>query len=638
VKLVARPQEYARRVLLAIWGIVLATLLAIAIASVIGPPGGDSSIYMYVGKGILEGEIPYLDRWDNKGPLLYALNALAILINPAWGLWLIQTLFLLGSVALAFLALKRLFSTLPALFALALYLVFFAKFAPPGNFTEQYGLFFQFATLYLFLRSQEQVDAPANNPRFALLHLSIGFLGAASFLLRPNLVALWIIIGLYWLFLRGVSLRKLAWAVVGGGSILIAVAGLFAALGAFGALWEAVFGFSFAQSSASYQDRLGVAWGFLEQTLPISILVIAALAIGGFLLAQSRTLARQFRSAIVVALLLLPLEVASLSLSGFSGPGFYHYYLAALPVTALLLAMLAWATLKFIPIAPTLTALLMLIGVAYFSLHTYEFAQIKSKYTRGNIVVDDIETRLGRRVRELTAPNDRILVWGKRARIHLISERDAPSRFFYHHPLVKPNFADDSIRDEFFADVKKGLPALIIDSRFPYSAPLNKEERASWEPHRRFLHDPKDFKQFFDFVEENYVVVDVFAPYVVYGLRGEDDFEPGAIQGELIIRSTYEVYLHDRTLTFVKTPCTQEDAAKRFIVHIFPVDRSVIGGNEHANRDFNFVEGKEWKVGDGCIVSQELPNYPIAAIRVGQYNTSRSGHDWLREYRFPAAE
>ena len=190
----------------------------------------------------MEGDIPYLHRWDNKGPLLYLLNLFGLLIHDTWGLWLVQGLFLLGASTFAFLALRKPFGTLPALFALALFLAFFPRFVQSGNFTEQYGLLFQFLTLYLFLRSHELPNpAPFPSPLSLLLHLAIGTLGAASFLLRPNLVGLWIAIGLYWLFLRGSSLRKLAWAVIGGATILLAVAALFAAVGALGALWETVF-------------------------------------------------------------------------------------------------------------------------------------------------------------------------------------------------------------------------------------------------------------------------------------------------------------------------------------------------------------------------------------------------------------
>ena len=50
----------------------------LAIDSFIAKPGGDS-IFMYVAQGILEGEVPYLDRWDHKGPLLYLINAVGLL-------------------------------------------------------------------------------------------------------------------------------------------------------------------------------------------------------------------------------------------------------------------------------------------------------------------------------------------------------------------------------------------------------------------------------------------------------------------------------------------------------------------------------------------------------------------------------
>ena len=97
--------------------------------------------------------------------------------------------------------------------------------------------------------------------------IGIGALGAASFLLRPNLVALWIAIGIYWLLIRGYSLRKLAWAVLGGVSVLFPVAALFAALGAWGALWDAVFIFNFAHSNVSLPERLHVVRNLSRRTV-----------------------------------------------------------------------------------------------------------------------------------------------------------------------------------------------------------------------------------------------------------------------------------------------------------------------------------------------------------------------------------
>ena len=235
------PALTFNRLIFVAWAIVLGFLFVLAIDSFTATFGVDQSVFVYVAKGILQGEVPYLDRWDHKGPLLYLINLIGLIIDENWGMWVIQGLFLLGSVWLSFSTLKKVFGTLPALFALAVFLTLFRKFTPPGNFAEQFGLLFQFLALYLFIRSEEQCRSDHTQIRFPLLHICIGALGAASFLLKPNLVALWIALGIYWVIMRGTSLHRLIWAVAGGGTVLILVAAFFKSLGALGALWDAVF-------------------------------------------------------------------------------------------------------------------------------------------------------------------------------------------------------------------------------------------------------------------------------------------------------------------------------------------------------------------------------------------------------------
>ena len=142
------PALVPNRLLGVAWALVLAFLFVLAIDSFVTTPGGDSSIYTYVAKGMLQGEIPYLDRWENKGPLFYVLNLSGLVLHETWGIWVVQGLFLLGTASIAFLLLWRSLGILPALFALAIFLAYYRSFVPPGNYTEQFGLFFQFLTLY----------------------------------------------------------------------------------------------------------------------------------------------------------------------------------------------------------------------------------------------------------------------------------------------------------------------------------------------------------------------------------------------------------------------------------------------------------------------------------------------------------
>ena len=41
----------------------------------------DSGVFIYTGKQVLDGKIPYLDVWDHKGPLLYYINAFGLLLG-----------------------------------------------------------------------------------------------------------------------------------------------------------------------------------------------------------------------------------------------------------------------------------------------------------------------------------------------------------------------------------------------------------------------------------------------------------------------------------------------------------------------------------------------------------------------------
>ena len=372
------PAQVPNRLLGVAWALVLAFLFVLAIDSFVTTPGGDSSIYTYVAKGMLQGEIPYLDRWDNKGPLFYVLNLLGLVLHETWGIWVVQGLFLLGTAGIAFLLFWRSLGILPALFALAIFLAYYRSFAPPGNYTEQFGLFFQFLTLFLFVRSQTQATHETSQSRFSLLHLGIGVLGAACFLLRPNLVALWFAIGICWLLIGGSSLRKLAWAVVGGGSVLILVAGLFAALDAWSEIWNAVFAFSFAQSNVSILERLHVVQSLFLGLFPASLLVITGWLIGLGYVALRKAKDEPRKSLLVLALILLPFEVAGASLSGFV---YAHYFLTTLPVVTLLLAFLVWFTLRKNLIAPTLLTVALLLGAFYFSLPLSNFARLAEKYT-----------------------------------------------------------------------------------------------------------------------------------------------------------------------------------------------------------------------------------------------------------------
>ena len=90
------------------------------------------------------------------------------------------------------------------------------------------------------------------------------------------------------------------------------------------------------------------------------------------------------------------------------------------------------------------------------------------------------------------------------------------------------------------------------------------------------------------------------------------------------LQANFAVYLDapERMLVYVKEPCYPADTAARFFLHIYPVDPADLpkGRRPYSfdNRDFSFdLQGiLSEKV---CIGLQSLPDYPIAAVRTGQF-------------------
>ena len=196
------------------WGFLIAALLISALESFVSMPGSDSSVFMYVAKGILEGDVPYLDRWDHKGPLIYLLNAIGMSLFDVWGVWLLEGIFLVGTAWIAYVTMREHFDLASSLFAVALFLGYFGTFVESGNFTEQYALLFQFLSLWLFTRIQKN----SMDSRCTLYMIAIGALAAAAFLLRPNLIGLWLAIGIYWIIYRDDWLISILWSTLGAAS------------------------------------------------------------------------------------------------------------------------------------------------------------------------------------------------------------------------------------------------------------------------------------------------------------------------------------------------------------------------------------------------------------------------------------
>ena len=114
--------------------------------------GDDSAIFQAVGKCWADGLLPYVGAFENKGALLFAIDALGYLIYPRDGIFLLQVPFMYFSMLFTWRAVE-LFCSRRTTFALWLFMILWrAAIFYEGNRTEEYSMPFLLAGTYLFLR------------------------------------------------------------------------------------------------------------------------------------------------------------------------------------------------------------------------------------------------------------------------------------------------------------------------------------------------------------------------------------------------------------------------------------------------------------------------------------------------------
>ena len=111
------------------------------------------------------------------------------------------------------------------------------------------------------------------------------------------------------------------------------------------------------------------------------------------------------------------------------------------------------------------------------------------------------------------------------------------------------------------------------------------------------------------------------------------------VSGAPVARSTFDVYRDDRTLYYVKSPCSDADVKLRFFLHLFPADAKELLSGFHRwqygynNDDFDFSD-QGLRFDDKCLASIALPHYDIARIETGQYHWNSGSKQWKAKIFF----
>lgn len=319
---------------------VLAVLALLVVMQSPLAPGGkgvtqyDSGVYLYTGWRMKLGNAPYLQAWDNKGPVLYFINMIGIALSYRYGVWFMELIFMFVAGCFCYRALRLFSRRAVALASTVFVLLILPSVFQGGNLTEEWALPFCFISLYIFSCYSFQDYSFKGNQ---VLVLGACF-GAAAFL-RTNLVVIWAAF-CFVLFLDTLlrkrftlALKYIGFFIMGCGAIVLPFILYLASKGALKDFVFAVYKSSMSFKEKSFIERIAVAKDILGNmdnshvTLVIAVFILAAL----YMIFSKRIKNRRDILMISSSTLALLLNIYANTISGYS---YGHYSMSFLPVLA----------------------------------------------------------------------------------------------------------------------------------------------------------------------------------------------------------------------------------------------------------------------------------------------------------------
>jgi hypothetical protein len=475
-------------------------------------PGWDSGVFLYFGNGILKGLIPYRDMIDHKGPLIYYINMLGLWLADGQpvGVWFLQIVFLSLSIIVSFHLIFNYFGLLPAVFGTISWLLIMKHYYDRGNLVQEYAILFQFLGLWLF---SKKICTPTNAFLFGLSF-------AATFLLLPNLIAVFVAIFLYRLYELLIfpdRRRKSVWVAVSLLTFLVVIGMtlLYFYLHDAGRQFvEQIFlyniGYSKIKDVYGVFDRLGqsIVFALFSRVFSQSFLkaVLIVMACFGFITAfigilfRTHTESSKLESLLTVSIIGFSLEMLFSGLSGYNRP---HYYLVLLPWFCIFIAYAVHLFLIFLcklcksKKDPNHSYFSFgLAGVVGLTVIFFGVVQISARVK--TLTGPKVTCQVQERIEQMTELEDRVLVLGGMSTtMNFITKRLSPTPLVYQNDVV--NTTNNAAI--FITTLKKNPPKLIVENRMTnFSIGLAPNKRVEIER----------FREFYQFADKNYSYLGYF--------------------------------------------------------------------------------------------------------------------------------
>lgn len=412
-----------------------------------GDCSGDSAIFRYMAYAASRGQIWYKDVFDHKGPLIFFLNYVGQLISFWRGIWIVELVFMLGTVFAAYKIARLVCGRVLACCSVMIASATIFQYFEAGNFTEEYAMTFIMIALYIF------IDYFLNQKISRSRLIICGFCFGGILLLRPNMGGVWFVFCISVLIQKIYEkkpmecLRFLAFFLIGCFIFVIPFAIYFIHVNAWKECIYAslTFNFMYAEDGKLINTLEYMAMIFKEPVMMASIIAVV------YQIIKSK---RKILNVTYLVCILVCVFLAYMS-----GRGYGHYALAIVPLYIYPVASLLQLSKEgfndkklYIVVLYYFTVVLSMPTWIDASYHVAECYVNRDGRDQSLQTVIDV-------IQQNSTEDDKISVVGNRSIIYLLSKRLSVSKYAHQYPIA---MISDEILSEYLSDLRETPPKLII--------------------------------------------------------------------------------------------------------------------------------------------------------------------------------
>lgn len=290
--------------------------------------GCDASFFTLVGRGILEGKIPYRDFFDLKGPYFFFVEALGqLMAHDRLGAFLIQIPFAFASLVLIYEICLLFITKKKAVFVMIVYLWGNITTLWGGNTLEEFALPLSLTCLYIVLKAVTAGRKSLNDISYSVITV-LGTVLGIDILSKISVGApvLGILAAILFANLSTRSIKRffinIIYMMLGVSIAFLPVIVFYGANGALSDLIDCVFVLGFSRST-DYYEAFNLTW-----ELKLSGCVFAFM----FAILSRKRMKRE------ISIILMAMSAATWLLLHLGTP-FYYYFTTIYPSLVLALIM-----------------------------------------------------------------------------------------------------------------------------------------------------------------------------------------------------------------------------------------------------------------------------------------------------------